>query len=90
MNKEDKNWKRQFIAFLKKNGIYEKWIYNMKHQHPVSDVEWWNVHLYRIYANRCSEGISCAFYWVDTKDGHGYWSYYDRLWRYNCGVIRSL
>ena len=90
MTNEDKEWKRKFIAFLKENGIYEKWIYNTKVQHPTSNVKWWNLFFHRVYANKCSEAISRAFYWVDTKDGHGYWNYYDRLWKYNCGVIRTL
>ena len=90
MNKEDKKWKRKFIAFLKENGIYEKWIYNIKSQHPTSNIEWWNCFADRIYANRCSNGINWAFYWADTEDGHVYWSFYDRLWKYNCSVIRSL
>ena len=89
MTKEDKKWKRKFIAFLKENGIYEKWIYNMKVQHPLTNYAWWNCFA-KIYANRCSDGINCAFYWVDTKEGHEFWSFYDRLWKYNCGVIRSL
>ena len=90
MDKEDKNWRRKFIAFLKENGIYEKWIYNIKDQHPVSDVEWWNMFSYSIYKNKCSNGINWAFCWADTEDGHEFWSFYDRLWKYNCGVIRSL
>ena len=90
MTNKDKEWKRKFIAFLKENNIYEKWIYNMKHQHPVSDVEWWNLFFHRIYENRCSNGINYAFYWADTEDGHLYWSNFDRMWKYNCGVIRSL
>jgi hypothetical protein len=86
MDKEDKKWRRRFIAFLKENEIYEKWIYNMKRQHPASNAAWWNL-FYRIYENRCSEGINHAFYWTDTEEGHEYWSFYDRLWKCNCGVI---
>ena len=87
MDKEDKNWKRQFIAFLKENGIYEKWIYNMKRQHPTSNVEWWNLFFHRVYANKCSNGISRAFYWADTKEGCEYWCFYDRMWKKRIGLI---
>ncbi len=86
MNNEDKKWKRKFIAFLKENGIYEKWIYNIKRQQPASNVKWWNLFFHRIYENKCSNGISRAFYWVDTEDGHGYWNYYDRMWKHICGL----
>ena len=81
MTKEDKKWKRKFIAFLKENGIYEKWIYNIKDQNPTSNIEWWNLFFYRIYENKCSNGISRAFYWVDTKDGHDYWRFFDLKWK---------
>ena len=81
MNKEDKKWKRKFIAFLKENGIYEKWIYNMKRQHPTSDIEWWNLFFYRFYENKCCNGINWAFYWADTEDGHEYWRYFDLKWK---------
>lgn len=90
MDKKDKKWRRKFIAFLKENGIYEKWIYNMKSLHPTSNIEWWNLFFYRIYENKCSNGINYAFNWADTEEGYEFWSFYDRLWRYNCGVIRSL
>ena len=89
MTKEDKIWRREFIAFLKKNGIYEKWIYNMKHQHPLTNYAWWNCFA-RIYENKSYNGINCVFYWADTKEGHEFWRFYDRLWKYNCGVIRTL
>lgn len=89
MTKEDKIWRREFIAFLKKNGIYEKWIYNMKHQHPLTNYAWWNCFA-RIYENKSYNSINCAFYWADTKEGHEFWRFYDRLWKYNCGVIRTL
>ena len=90
MTKEDKKWRRRFIAFLKENGIYEKWVFNMKDQHPLTNYEWWNSFADRIYANRCYKAINHAFIWAGTEDGHEYWSYYDRMWRYNYGVIRSL
>ena len=77
MTNEDKEWKRKFIAFLKENGIYEKWIYNMKRQHPTI----WNLFFHGIYENKCSNGISRAFYWVDTKDGHDYWRFFDLKWK---------
>jgi hypothetical protein len=81
MDKEDKKWKRKFIAFLKENGIYEKWIYNMKRQHPASNAAWWNCFADTIYTNRCSEGINHAFYWAYTEDGHYYWLRYEREWK---------
>ena len=79
--KEDKKWKRKFIAFLKENGIYEKWIYNMKRQHPTSNIEWWNLFFYRCYENKCNNGINHAFTWADTKDGHDYWRFFDLKWK---------
>ena len=80
MTKEDKKWKRKFIAFLKENGIYEKWIYNIKVQHPTSDTRWRNCFA-KIYANRCSYGIDWAFIWSDTKEGRDYWRYFDLKWK---------
>ena len=81
MTNADKKWKRKFIAFLKENGIYEKWIYNMKRQHPTSNIEWWNCFTSTIYADRCSEGINCAFYWAKTKEGWYFWRFYDSEWK---------
>ena len=86
MTKEDKKWRRRFIAFLKENGIYEKWIYNIKVQHPLTDYEWWNLFMSKIYQDRCSEGINWAFYWTDTEDGHEFWSYFDREWK---SIVRN-
>ena len=80
MTKEDKKWKRKFIAFLKENGIYEKWIYNIKVQHPTSDIEWWNL-FYTIYEFKSYNGINRAFYWVGTKEGHEFWRYFDLKWK---------
>lgn len=81
MNNEDKKWKRKFIAFLKKNGIYEKWIYNIKDQNPLTNYAWWNCFADRIYENKCYEGINHAFTWADTKDGHEFWSFYNIEWK---------
>lgn len=81
MNKEDKKWKRKFIAFLKENDIYEKWIYNMKDQHPLTNYAWWNLFMSRIYQDKCYEGINHAFHWSETRDGHGFWNYFDREWK---------
>lgn len=81
MTKEDKKWKRKFIAFLKEKGIYEKWIYNMKRQHPTSNIEWWNCFADTIYKFKSYDGINHAFIWADTKEGHEYWSYFDREWK---------
>lgn len=83
MTKEDKIWRREFIAFLKKNGIYEKWIYNIKDQHPLTNYAWWNCFA-RIYENKSYDGINHTFTWADTKEGHEFWSFYNRLWKYNC------
>ena len=81
MTKEDKIWRREFIAFLKKNGIYEKWIYNIKDQHPLTDNAWWDYFKDRIYENKSYDGINHAFTWADTKDGHEFWSCYNIKWK---------
>ena len=81
MTKEDKKWKRKFIAFLKENGIYEKWIYNIKDQHPMSNDAWWDYFKDSIYENKYYDGINHAFTWADTKDGHEYWKYFDLKWK---------
>lgn len=86
MTNEDKKWKRKFIAFLKENGIYEKWLYNIKNQHSLTKYAWWDCFADRIYANRCSEGINHAFHWSETRDGHGFWSYFDREWK---SIVRN-
>ena len=81
MTNEDKKWKRKFIAFLKENGIYEKWIYNIKDQHPTINGSLWCMLLDRIYENKSYDGINHAFTWADTKDGHEFWSYYNIKWK---------
>ena len=81
MTKEDKKWKRKFIAFLKENGIYEKWIYNMKVQHPLTNYEWWNLLMSKIYQDKCYGGINNAFIWANTKEGYYYWMYCDIKWK---------
>ena len=81
MNKENKIWRRKFIAFLKKKGIYEKWIYNIKDQHPTINGSLWCMLLDRIYENKSYNAIDHAFTWADTKDGHEFWSYYNIKWK---------
>lgn len=81
MNNEDKKWKKKFIAFLKENGIYEKWVYNMKDQHPTTNGSSWCMLLDRIYGFKAYDGINYAFTWADTKDGHDFWRYYDMKWK---------
>lgn len=81
MTNKDKEWKRKFIAFLKKNGIYEKWVYNMKDQHPTTNTTWWDYFEDRIYEIKSYEGINHAFTWNKTKDGHNYWRSFDLKWK---------
>ena len=86
MRKKDKKWKRKFIAFLKENGIYEKWIYNIKDQHPLTNYDWWNCFAETIYQDKCYEGINHTFLWSETRDGHGFWNYFDREWK---SIVRN-
>lgn len=81
MTNEDKVWKRKFIAFLKENGIYEKWIYNMKDQHSTTNNTWWDYFEDRIYEIKSYEAINHAFTWNKTKDGHNYWRSFDLKWK---------
>lgn len=81
MTNEDKVWKRKFIAFLKENGIYEKWVYNIKDQHPMTNDVWWDYFKDRIYEDKSYDGINYSFTWADTKDGHDFWRCYDIKWK---------
>lgn len=81
MNEENKYWKRKFIAFLKENGIYEKWIYSIKDQNPLTNYVWWDCFADTIYEFKSYNGINHAFTWADTKEGQEYWRFYDRLWK---------
>ena len=62
-------WRKKFLRFLKEEGIYSEWIYNIYEQHPIWDNDFWKFGLKKIFneKEKCCRGISSAFCWRLTK-----------------------
>ena len=73
-------WKERFLRFLKEEGVYSEWVYNIRKQHPQTDLDFFKA----IFCEeeKCGEGINYAFYWSDTRQGHEYWRKLSNKW--NC------
>ena len=73
-------WKERFLRFLKEEGVYSEWVYNIRKQHPQTDLDFFKA----IFCEeeKCGEGINYAFYWGDTRQGHEYWRKLSNKW--NC------
>ena len=77
-------WKERFLRFLKEEGVYGEWVYNIYEQHPIWDNTFWEgIWKYDILSeqNKCEEGINYAFCWSDTIQGHDFWSKIDEEWK---------
>ena len=77
-------WKESFLRFLKEEGVYGEWVYNIYEQHPIWDNSFWeSIWKNELLSekNHCEEGINYAFYWSDTTQGHDFWSKIDDEWK---------
>lgn len=85
-------WKERFFRFLKEEGVYGEWIYNLRKQHPQTDFFFWKVKLKAIFSEeeKCSGGINYAFHWADTRQGHDFWEEIDEKWYTKCGYRKQL
>ena len=77
-------WRKKFFRFLKEEGVYSEWVYNIRKQHPQTDLVFWTRNLNAIFSEeeKCGGGINYAFYWRRTKQGHEYWRKLSNKW--NC------
>ena len=77
-------WRKKFLRFLKEEGVYGEWVYNIRKQHPICDKKFWECTLKAIFSEeeKCGGGINYAFCWRRTKQGHEYWRTLSNKW--NC------
>ena len=88
MVKTDKLLRKHFFAFLKENGIYDKWLYNLRKRHPSNEIWWWNDFYQTLYEDRCLRAINYAFIWDNTKEGDDFWFYLYCKWsNYSSSLI---
>ena len=83
MTPKNMTWKEKFLRFLKEEGVYSKWVYNIYEQHPTSDIHFWEYRWkYEVLSekNQCEEGIIYAFSWADTIQGQEFWSALSSKW----------
>ena len=75
-------WKERFLRFLKEEGVYSEWVYNLRQQHPQTDLDFFKA----IFCEeeKCGEGINYAFCWRRTKQGHEYWRTLSNKWKAKC------
>ena len=80
-------WRRRFLRFLKEEGVYGEWVYNIYEQHPICDKKFWvyrwKYELFDEYI-RCSHAVDYAFTWVWTREGHTYWRNVHEKWLKIC------
>ena len=75
-------WRRRFLRFLKEEGVYSEWVYNIRKQHPIWDKKFWEGTLKAMFneKNKCINGIYNAFYWDDTRQGNDFWLKLNNKW----------
>ena len=85
-------WKERFLRFLKEEGVYSEWVYNIRKQHPTTDLMFWNFRFKAILNEdkKCGEAINYAFHWADTRQGCFFWSKLSTKWKDKCGYRRLL
>ena len=85
-------WKERFLRFLKEENVYGEWVYNIRQQHPTTDLDFWKVKLKVIFSeeDKCYKGISYAFCWDSTKQGYNFWLKLDIKWITKCSYRRQL
>ena len=76
---------KNFIAFLKRNDAYIKFLRNYAESHEISNI----TDLKRLILKKYEKEyeyfnetwfISCAFTWRFTKEGNAYWSKLNEKW----------
>ena len=79
-------WKERFLRFLKEENVYGEWVYNIRQQHPTTDLDFWECTLKEILSEKekCAEAIFYAFHWVDTRQGCYFWSKLNNKWKDKC------
>ena len=79
-------WKEKFLRFLKEEGVYSEWVYNIRKQHPTTDLSFWKRNLKAIFSeeDKCAEAINYAFYWANTRQGRDFWEEIYKEWKYKC------
>ena len=85
-------WKERFLRFLKEEGVYSEWVYNIRKQHPIWDKKFWKGTLKSMLNEKykCAGGISSAFCWSDTRQGCYFWSKLNTKWKDKCGYWKQL
>ena len=85
-------WKEKFLRFLKEEGVYSEWVYNIRKQHPQTDLVFWNFRFKAMFCEevKCGRAISYAFCWDDTRQGSDFWLKLDKKWKCKCGYWRQL
>ena len=80
-------WKEKFLRFLKEEGVYSEWVYNIRKQHPICNKKFWECTLKNIFSEeeKCAEAINYAFYWDDTRQGSDFWLKLYKKWKCKCG-----
>ena len=75
-------WRRRFLRFLKEEGVYSEWVYNIRKQHPIWDKKFWECTLKAMFneKNKCINGIYNALYWDDTRQGNDFWLKLNNKW----------
>ena len=68
-------WRKKFFRFLKEEGVYSEWVYNIRKQHPICDKKFWECTLKSMFSEKykCAGGISSAFCWAGTRQGYNFW-----------------
>ena len=79
-------WRKRFLRFLKEENVYGEWVYNIRKQHPQTDLDFWEFGLKNIFneKEKCAEAINYAFFWRYTKQGHDFWSKINAEWNTKC------
>ena len=80
-------WKEKFLRFLKEEGVYSEWVYNIYEQHHICDKKFWECTLKSMFneKRKCSDCINYAFCWGRTKQGNDFWLKLDEKWKCKCG-----
>ena len=80
-------WRKRFLRFLKEEGVYSEWIYNISKQHTQTDLDFLECKLKAIFneEDKCAEAINYAFCWDDTRQGYNFWLKLYNKWNDKCG-----